>query len=322
MQVLGVVGTMVWDTIRREGDTGSPMEEWGGITYALAAADAVAPPGYRVRPVVKLGHDLAERAMSFLDELAVIENRDAISVVDEPNPRVELHYRGQERRCERLRGGVSAWSWPELESRIQGCDALYLNFITGNEFDLTVAQRLYHDFDGPIYADVHSLMLQTGHRGDRSPRHLDRWAEWLACFDAVQLNEDELAAMSSHWGDPWTFAADAVGRDTRLLFVTLGSGGAVFFMTEDAMPLGDARRNRHQDDRPVRTGKVAAAAVKDGDPTGCGDVWGITAFSALLTGCDVEEAMRRANAASSRNVMHRGASGLNRFLRGEIERAT
>jgi sugar/nucleoside kinase (ribokinase family) len=322
MRILGVVGTMVWDTIRIEDDTGSPMEEWGGITYALAAADAVVPPDYRVRPVVKLGHDLAERAMTFLDELAVIESRDAISVVDEPNPRVELHYRGQERRCERLRGGVPAWSWPELESRIQGCDALYLNFITGDEFDLTVAQHLYHYFDGPIYADVHSLMLQTGSRGDRSPRHLDRWAEWLACFDAVQMNEAELAAMSSHWGDPWAFAADVVGRDTRLLFVTLGPGGAAFFMAADATPLGDARHDRRQLEGPLRTGKVVAAAVKDGDPTGCGDVWGITAFSALLAGHDVEESMRRANAASSRNVMHRGASGLNRLLRGEIERAT
>ncbi len=293
------------------------MEEWGGVTYALAAADAVAPPDYRVRPVIKLGRDLAGRAMPFLNELAVIESQHAIAIVDEPNPRVELHYRGQERRCERLQGGVSAWSWPELESRVQGCDALYLNFITGTEFDLTVAQQLRHRFDGPIYADVHSLMLATGPCGERSPRHLDRYAEWLACFDAVQLNEEELVAMGSQRGDPWAFAADVVGRDTRLMFVTLGSGGAVYFMTADALPLGRARRDRLEANAPVRTGKVAAAVVKGGDPTGCGDVWGITAFSALLAGSQVEEAMRRANAASGRNVMHRGASGLNRFLSGK-----
>jgi sugar/nucleoside kinase (ribokinase family) len=59
--------------------------------------------------------------------------------------------------------------------------------------------------------------------------------------------------------------------------------------------------------------------VAGGDPTGCGDVWGMTTFRALLAGQDVEEAMLLANTAASHNVAHRGASGLNRFLRGEIE---
>jgi hypothetical protein len=40
----------------------------------------------------------------------------------------------------------------------------------------------------------------------------------------------------------------------------------------------------------------------------------------LLVGADVEEAIRLANLAAGRNVLHRGASGLNRFLRGGIER--
>ena len=72
---------------------------------------------------------------------------------------------------------------------------------------------------------------------------------------------------------------------------------------------------------PVRTGRVGVGRVIEGDPTGCGDVWGITAFGALLAGLEVEETMRLANAMACRNVGHRGASGLNRFLRGEIESA-
>jgi sugar/nucleoside kinase (ribokinase family) len=321
MCVLGVVGTMVWDTIWRDADAGSPVEEWGGIAYALAAADAVAPPDFQVLPIIRLGSDLAEQGSQFLNELSVIHNHDAVSIVDDPNPRVELHYSGQERRCERLRGGVTPWSWPELEARIQDCDALYVNFITGSEFDLPIAQQLRRGFDGPIYADIHSLMLATGPRGDRSPRQLEQWAEWLACFDAVQLNEAELVAMSLHRGDPWAFAADAVGSDPRLLLVTLGSGGSVFFTTADALPLGDTRVGRSAEGSRIRTGRVASDPVPGGDPTGCGDVWGITTFASLLAGSDLEEAMRRANATSGRNVMHRGATGLNRFLKGEIERA-
>jgi sugar/nucleoside kinase (ribokinase family) len=316
MPVVGVVGTMVWDTIQRDDGAGSRFEGWGGISYALAAADAVEFPDFRIRPVIKLGRDLAARALLFLNELSVIEKRDAVVIVDEPNPRVELHYHGEIHRCERLQGGVPPWSWPQLEQLIRDCDALYVNFITGSELDLTVAQQLRRSFDGPIYADIHSLMLATGQRGERSPRRLERWAEWLDCFDVVQLNEDELVTLSAHGGDPWAFAAEVVGRRVELLFVTRGAEGALYFMAGDALPLEGRRGRRLGSDSPLRTGKVETREVRSGDPTGCGDVWGITAFSALLAGDEVESAMRRANAAASRNAQHRGAVGLNRFLKG------
>ena len=35
MKRLGVIGTMVWDTIHRSHHNG-PEEEWGGISFALA----------------------------------------------------------------------------------------------------------------------------------------------------------------------------------------------------------------------------------------------------------------------------------------------
>lgn len=311
---------MVWDTIWRESDVRSPVEEWGGIAYALAAAGAD-PRDSLIRPILKLGRDLAERGALFLNELSVIETDEAIRVVEETNPRVELRYEADARRCERLTGGVPPWTWGELAPRVRGCDALYVNFITGSELDLAVAKELRRCFDGPIYADIHSLMLVTGPQGERRPRPLAHWSEWLSCFDAVQLNEGELKTLSAHWGDPWAFAAHVVGRDTRLLFVTLGPRGAAYVMTPDAIPLGAAPRGRLERPDAIRTGRVAVEEVEDGDPTGCGDVWGITVFRALLRGEDVEDAMRLGNAAASRNVRHRGASGLNCFLRGEIELA-
>ncbi len=321
MRILGVLGTMVWDTIWREHDVRAPVEEWGGISYALAAADAAAHSGFQVRPIIKLGRDLAERGLRFVRELEVIESDLAISVVDLPNPRVELRYSGSARRSERLRGASPAWAWSDLQRRIEGCDALYVNFITGNELELDCAKELRSGFEGPIYGDMHSLMLATGPHGERSPRPLERWAEWLSCFDAVQVNEDELAMLSSHWGDPWAFAADVVGRETRLLFVTLGARGAAYFMTEGALPLDRSSANRVIERSRVRTGRVSVEPIAEGDPTGCGDVWGVSVFGALLAGYGVEEAMRLANAAARRNVAHRGATGLNRFLRGEIELA-
>ncbi len=311
---------MVWDTIWRDSDEGSPLEEWGGISYALAAADAVPALDSTIVPIIKVGRDLAERGFQFFRDLSCIATDEGIVVVDAPNPRVELHYVGTERRHERLQGGVPAWSWPEIAPFIKGCDALYINFVTGDEFDLAVAGEIRRNFDGPIYADIHSLMLATGRQGERRSRPLARSAEWFECFDAVQVNEDELAVLAGDWSDPWEFAASVVGRNTRVLFVTLGQGGAAYVMLEGALPLREAH-GVTSDDGPVITGRLKVEPIEEGDTTGCGDVWGVTVFRALMAGKEVEEAMSLANSAARSNVYHRGATGLNRFLRGELGRA-
>ena len=69
MKRLGVVGTMVWDTIHGRGDSAEPIEEWGGIAYALAALEASLPSDWEMVPLIKVGHDLASRANDFLAAL-------------------------------------------------------------------------------------------------------------------------------------------------------------------------------------------------------------------------------------------------------------
>jgi sugar/nucleoside kinase (ribokinase family) len=72
----------------------------------------------------------------------------------------------------------------------------------------------------------------------------------------------------------------------------------------------------------VRTALVAAATPRvkggDGDPTGCGDVFGATLFSRLLCGDTFADALHSAVRAAARNVEFRGASGLAHHLRGEL----
>ena len=45
MPRLGVLGTLVWDTIHGPGGEAA-VNDWGGIAYTLAAWAAVAPPGW------------------------------------------------------------------------------------------------------------------------------------------------------------------------------------------------------------------------------------------------------------------------------------
>ncbi|NIP81018.1 MAG: hypothetical protein GWM90_18100 [Gemmatimonadetes bacterium] len=306
---LGVLGTMVWDRI--EHPDAPTVERWGGLSYSLAAAAAALPAGWELRPVMKVGSDLAEAAHSFLRTLPAVDGPEGILEVPEPNNRVHLRYRDAHHRHECLTGGVPPWSWDELGPRIAGLDALYVNLISGFELELATARRLRAAFDGPLYADLHSLLLGVSGSGDRTPRPLADRGAWLGAFDVVQANETELALVAAG-DDPVAVAEAAVRQGLGAVLVTRGPRGADWFAAADAPRPWETGGTAG----PVARGTVPLAGpARTGDPTGCGDVWGATCFVALLDGRRLTRAMAEANAAAVRNLGHRGAEGLHLHLR-------
>ena len=315
---LGVIGTFVWDTIYGWDPIAAPVEEWGGITYTLGGLDAALPEDWEIVPIIKVGSDLAARAREFLRELRRLAPDAALIEVPYPNNRVELRYQTNERRCELLTGGVPGWSWLGLKPLLPGLDALYVNFISGFELDLGTAQLLRQHFTEPIYCDLHSLVLAVQPNGLRTLQPLPNVGAWCGCFDVLQVNEDEMSMMAP---DPMGLAATALAAGVRCLAVTMGKRGAVYFAAPDFHCLADLRRRRSFGTAlgAVRTALVPTdSSLDDGDPTGCGDVWGATFFSRLLAGDAVDHAIRAAHRAAARNVQHRGATGLTRHLRGEL----
>ncbi|NJD20262.1 MAG: carbohydrate kinase family protein [Gemmatimonadetes bacterium] len=311
-KVLGVVGTLVWDRILDRDRGTRPVEEWGGIAYALSALGAALPGGWTILPILKVGRDLSQEAYSFLREIPGVDP-SALVAVPEPNNRVELRYSSAERRTERLTGGVPPWTWPELAPPIGLCDALYVNFISGMEMALPTARVLRAAHGGPTYADLHSLFLGISPLGVRVPRTLEAWREWLRCFDGVQMNEDEFELLGAGVGDPWQVAAGALGPELKLMAVTLGPRGAAYLAGPDFEPDPFRWPLRRALAMPgsARSGRVPLVGLaRQGDPTGCGDVWGATFFARLLAGDALEEAMAEANRFAARNVEHRGARGL------------
>ncbi|MEO5510039.1 MAG: carbohydrate kinase family protein [Longimicrobiales bacterium] len=324
---IGVVGTMVWDRIHARDVRAAPIEEWGGISYALAGVSAAAQPAWVVRPLIRVGSDLSERAFHFFRSIPGLDTLRGVQVIPEPNNRVELRYIDRERRTERLTGGVGPWTWAELEPLVADLDALYINFISGFELELETAQRLRLSFRGPIYADLHSLMLGVDVTGMRVPRPLEAWREWLRCFDIVQVNEEELTLLAQAWGDPWRFAAEMVNDELRLLLVTLGPRGTVYFSSPSFRK--DPLSWRTGTELVIRPAIAGGGPVKSeripppdapagGDPTGCGDVWGGTFFCKLLAGHTLNSSIRSANTAAARNVEHHGATGLREHLLGKL----
>jgi len=319
LKKLGVLGTMIWDTIVGRDPAAAPFEEWGGISYAFAALDASLPAGWQIVPIVKVGSDLAERAHAFLRGLGTASG---VRFVEVPtaNPRVKLDYQTRERRCEGLKGGVPPWTWAELGPMVLDLDALYVNFITGFECDLATAQALRQAFHRPLYGDIHSLALGIRADGLRQLRRIEEPLAWLSCFDVAQLNEDEMHQM----GDaPLELAALAVARGVQAVCVTLGARGAVYVAAPGFDGLAGAGAVAPRGGAGVvRTARIETAGEPvSGDPTGCGDVFGSTLFARLLAGEALEPAIREANRMARRNVSYRGATGLQHHLRGALATA-
>ena len=323
-QRLGVIGTFVWDIIHGRDPRSLPVEEWGGITYSLSAFDAALPADWELVPLVKVGEDLAPRAREFLRGLRHVAADAHPIAVPYRNNRVEIFYHDAERRSEVLTGGVPGWSWIGLAPLVKDLDALYINLLSGNELDLETAQLLRQHFDGPIYGDLHSLVLGMRADGLRTWQPLPNAAEWCRCFDFVQMNEDEMKMMAS---DPMALAAAAIDGGAQTLVVTLGSRGVIYFAAAsferlvDRPARGAARAALTANTGTIKTALVPpriAQGAEGGDPTGCGDVWGATYFSRLVAGDIIADAIRAALDAAARNVEHRGATGLAHHLRGEL----
>jgi hypothetical protein len=318
MRRVGVIGSFVWDVIYGRDPRRDPVEEWGGITYALSAFDAALPESWHVVPLVKVGSDLWPQARQFVNSLRRIAP-DAMPIeVPDANNRVRLEYATDELRSEILRGGVPPWTWVGLRPLLRDLDALYINMISGFELDLETLQLIRGHFRGPIYIDLHSLLLGLRPDGTRFFRPIQNPADWFSCADLLQVNEQEMSMMAP---DPMALAATAMQSGVQSLLVTLGKRGVVYVVAPGFDRLDDLQRPTELRTGAVKTALVPAEAVESpGDPTGCGDVFGATYFSRLLTGDTFAVALKTAIHAASRNVVFRGAGGLAAFLRGELLR--
>jgi sugar/nucleoside kinase (ribokinase family) len=214
---------------------------------------------------------------------------------------------------------VPAWNWLGLKPLLNNLDALYINLISGFELDLETAQLIRQHFRGPIYCDIHSLLLAVQPDGMRTLRPLPNPAAWCRCFDLIQVNEDEMSMMAS---DPMALAAIAFAEGVSSIAVTLGARGVVYFAAPGFDRISDLRRPvLGAAPGAIRTARMPAKIRRHtgpGDPIGCGDVWGATYFSRLLAGDNLDAAIDRALDAAARNVDHRGARGLADYLRGEL----
>lgn len=315
-KTLGVIGAAVMDEIRPYGSAGPPIRSMGGIFYSLHALAALAPHPAFVVPALQLGSDASALIRSSLAGMG-FDVRFLRPVPARQN-RVELTYTTAETRREVLRGGVPALGIRDLTPLLREVDALYINFVAGNEITLPTLRRLRAAFGGPIYCDLHSLLLGRAREGVRYLRPLREWREWVACADIVQCNAAEAALLRDQKGfeaaagdrsreapaDGGFPALDARAAD-RLGADVLALGVRLFILTDGPRPVRAWRAGG----KPWRMKPAAVGA--GADPTGCGDVLG-AAFCALyfLRELPEREALARAVAAAGVAARRTGTDDL------------
>jgi sugar/nucleoside kinase (ribokinase family) len=288
--VIAVIGHLVKDEIKTL--DGRMSVGIGGTAYNLAALAAVQMQG-KIYPVCRIGHDIK----SLSDELFRLSPRfdlSRASHVSRPTAIHRLTYKPDGSRGEWNSGKQKPL---ELDSSLLSCDALLLNFISGNDVKLSELQALRKRYRGLIYCDYHSLSLGLGRDKMRFIRYHPRWRDYLSVVDIIQMNLVELSSIFRKKLD----SGKAVLEAFELLH-RAGPQIAIITAGRDGVILSHRPKGRYY--------RIPAVKItKEVDATGCGDTLSSSFLYYYLISGNILDSLETANHYASAKATFSGFEG-------------
>ena len=290
-QTIALVGSINRDTIRTP--DGVEVGSYGGMLYGILSLAEMSSA--KIFPVGNVGRDVRTPVMELLDGNSRID-LSGVCFTSHQNPHCVLTYDEAGNKQEVLHGGVPPIEFEQIEPFLD-CQAICINFITGNELSLTTLQEIRRQSARLILMDVHSLTLATGAGNRRYMRVPEKWESWVACADIVQCNEKEGALLANEAlvddAAVIRFGKRVLGLGPEGLLITRGDRGShtVIKTTSGHVELRSYR------------------AVPDGtvvDETGCGDVFLMGFTSKYLLSSDLDSSSEFANRVAGINCCLRG----------------
>lgn len=273
---VAVLGTLTRDTTIYA--DGRRTENLGGLLYTLSTLVHLFQGTARILPVANVGADFIDTVRAALDLPGV--DLSLVRRVPVANNHVHLTYRDASTRDEVLVGLVPPVATEHVLPALASA-WLLVNLTSGRDVTLETLQTVRAGYRGVLQLDVHSLTLDIAAGGLRVLRLPDRWREWVACADWVQMNETE-ALLLGEGEKPEALARRVLELGPQGALVTLGAEGCLAAW---------------RDGGATRTLRLPAAAhPSTAYPTGCGDVFGATFAYARLRGAGVPESIELANA--------------------------
>jgi hypothetical protein len=300
---IGVIGTVVEDTIDRPGET--TVRDMGGAYHSVIAMSVFLPDGTVAVPITAVGEDAIARVRADWERLARI-SLAGVHPVPAINNKVHLEYDAEGGRDETLTGGVPPLAWSALEPWTGRVSAWCWNFISGSEVERETFEKVKLHAAGPLHLDVHNLCFGPPREGrPREHRPPEDWEGWVEGATWVQVNEIEAGLL--HDGRAAPLPHDREGAlATRVhalgaegLLITRGARGATWL--------------------PRRGPAFEAPAGSEDaiDPTGCGDVFGATWVALhVARGMDPERAVLGAVRAAGAAATVSGTANLRDALEG------
>ena len=294
---IAVVGSVNRDTILTA--DGVRTESYGGMLYSILALAAIAD--VTIYPICNLGADVEGPVRAMLGDQDSVR-WDGIRVVTDQNPHCVLDYDSAGHKQETLYGGVPALPVERILPFLD-CDALCLNFITGQELALPVLRDVKARAGRPVFMDFHSLSLASDSGGKRYLRCPPDWEAWAAAADFVQMNDTEAGLLAE---------VTHVDEQTALRL-----GDRILSLGPRAVAITRGREGSWTVRRDRKGGTQISTCRLDPpgpaiDETGCGDVFLMGFTWAYLINGDIDGAIRYANRVAGANCCLRGIEEVGR----------
>ena len=295
---IAFAGTVNRDTIFTAGN--ERIESYGGLLYSVLPLAYIAPPEAMCFPICNVGQDVAETVLGLLEGRPLVR-LDGVRIVREQNTHCVIRYDREGSKEETLLGGVPPLTFERFEPFLR-CDAVCINFISGVELSLDTLKRVRGSTNALMAMDVHSLTLGMDAQRRRFLRVPDRWEEWLAQVDIVQMNEREAGLLA---GSELTddrrlraFGARVLALGPLMVLITLGERGSI---------------TAYADDRVRFLPSPSRAPGPVLDQTGCGDAFLAGFIVEYLRSRDPAQASKFANRVAGANCCLRGIEEIERI---------
>jgi len=302
MKVL-VLGHLCLDVIHPA--QGAEIESYGGIYYSVATLASLLEPRDKVVPVFGV-HRAEHRAI--LERLEHFPNVDLSGIFpfEEPTNRVHLYYKRDGNRIECSKDISAPIAFDRIK-RVLAVDAVLINMISGFDITLETMDNIRMAVRGdkiPIHFDFHSLTLGLNDAHERRRRPVEEWRRWAFMVDTLQLNEEEIAGLPVEPMSERQIAGHLLTLGVKGVLVTRGERGVSVY--------------RNDQKHVVRTDISGIPANGEGEPTGCGDVFGAAFILHYVRTSDLLASAEFANRAGAAKARMRGADQLQNFRDGLV----
>jgi sugar/nucleoside kinase (ribokinase family) len=176
-------------------------------------------------------------------------------------------------------------------------DRVLINMVSGRDITLETMDEIriaVRDRQVPIHLDMHNLTLRRSPAGALVRGPVELWRRWAFMVDTVQLNEQEIGALTIEKSDELHTAGHLLTLGPHAVIVTRGERGMSLYTNE--------HKRLMREDLPLEGSPAVMAGL------GCGDVFGAAFVARRAAGDDPLQAARAAGAVVSQRCRDRAAA--------------